>query len=127
MDRPTSLPPGAESLGSADCLDHLAGARMGYLATTERALPVIVPVAITNDTGTNDTGCLLLAPLFRARIGDHPDSARSDAVVALAVGDDTWCVVAQGILQGDPTGSTAQRRRFHPEMVAGWRRSSVPA
>ena len=126
MDRPTSLPPGTEPLGSADCLDHLVGSRIGYLATTDRALPVIVPVAITTDPG-----CLLLAPLFTARIGEHPDSARSDAVVALAVGDvegeDTWCVVAQGILQGVPAGSGTHRRRFHPAVVAGWRRSATPA
>lgn len=119
-------PPAWETvqLGEQQCLDRLAGVRVGYLATTARALPFVTPVAVAA-TGPD----LLVEPLA----AEAPE-LRLDAVVALAVGslsgDSPWSVLAQGVLRAPgPTlaGQAGPHGRYllHAEVVSGWRR--VPA
>lgn len=114
------MPPGAAAMASDECLEQLGRAQNGYLATTKRALPVIVPVALETD------GADLL---LRARFDDGaavalPGSPPGD-VVALAVGDPSdeqrWFVVAQGVLWTPPAWGPVGTFRFTPELVTGWR------
>lgn len=126
--RPLPTPGAPVQLSEADCLEHLHRATDGYLATTARALPVIVPVAITVDGGE-----LLLGPLF-----DHRAELAAGTVVALTVGalsdqatgEGPWSVLAQGTLRAPRSAGTGRSpegtlscRAMDIELVTGWRRA----
>lgn len=121
-------PSSVVALSQAECTTYLAGAATGFLATTDRALPVIVPVHIT---ASGDR--LLLAPLLGARLSGLSLVEPLPAVVALAIGQleiaedrrdaaqAPWSVVVQGILEPVPGGSFALK----PELLSGWRRGAL--
>jgi nitroimidazol reductase NimA-like FMN-containing flavoprotein (pyridoxamine 5'-phosphate oxidase superfamily) len=112
------------ALSEAECFDCLKAATTGYLSTTDRALPIIVPVALF---AREDK--LLLAPVFHDSL-----SVTRDTVVALAIGElaqpsphlagGAWSVVVQGVLRAPASPSSACI--LQPELVSGWRRATVP-
>lgn len=121
MDERAPAPRPTDELGEAACREHLRSARNGYLATTERALPIIVPVAIAAD-GAN----VVLTPLFDGSFGQLATRDPGGVVVALAVGAvDRWCVVAQGLLRRLPADGASSRCSFEPEVVTGWRHADA--
>ena len=114
------MPPAAAAMASDECLMQLAAARSGYLATTRRALPVIVPVVLEND----GTDLLLRARFANGSLATLSGGPPGD-VVALAVGDPSdeqrWFVVAQGVLRTPAALEASGALHFSPELVTGWR------
>lgn len=125
MERPIRQPAGATPLEPDECRQRLAEATKGYLATTARALPVILPVGIAADDGR-----LVLTPLFTSHLGMVPGTVQADTVVALAVGtlgnDREWCVVAQGVLHDDAGDGPGGACHFEPELLTGWCQATPP-
>lgn len=118
---------GVVALSEQECFEHLARATAGYLSTTDRALPVIVPVALATVDGQ-----LLLAAAFSGSLFGATARPR-DTIVALAVGElgdgayadgKAWSVVVQGVLRSPPYPSGACV--LQPELVTGWRRAVMP-
>lgn len=111
-------------LSEADCLERLGRARGGYVATTARALPVIVPVTLAVEGGEL---------LIDALLGHHAELA-ADAVVALTVGsldgaegEGPWSVLVQGTLRAprSPVATSSPERTswcraMDIELVTGW-------
>lgn len=129
MSRSPQPADGVVALSEEECRRRLARATTGYLSTTDRALPVIVPVAVTMAEGE-----VLLAPVFGGPLATTATPPR-DAIVALGIGQldkatcerehvETWSVVAQGTLCSPPHPSGACV--LHAEVLMGWRRGSVP-
>lgn len=122
----------AVALSRAECLQRLACATTGYLATTARALPVVVPVALAAEAAS-----VRLAPVFPSSLAGRHDGPSYEAVVALAVGElgppgdasepaEAWSVVAQGLLHTlhGPAGPYAYVLEI--EVVNGWRGDLAP-
>lgn len=118
-------PPGLVPLDEAQCAELLSTARTGRLATTQRALPVVAPVAL----GASEGGGLLVEPLV-----GHLVTLASDAIVALEVGTlgwgvPGWTVLVQGLLSArtpdpfpDPLNPLPDARYLlRPAVLTGWR------
>ena len=108
-------------LSEPECRQLLQRATLGHLATTNRSLPVVVPVAIRS--GGSD---LLLAPLV-AGVAMPP---LQETVVALSVSNLSvapmgagrgWSVHCQGMLVHAPRQASPECCRFVAQIIAGWR------
>jgi hypothetical protein len=133
-NNPMAATEGPVPLSEDECRALLNGDRAGYLATTARALPTVIPVlvALVGDA-------LVVAPAFdqRARLAEH-------AVVALAIGNlsygqrppDVWTVLAQGTLrpprpdlaldQAPIPFEPSRCRALETAVLTGWRHTAPP-
>jgi hypothetical protein len=111
------------ALDGASCARLVAGASVGRIAFTHRALPVVVPVAL----GTTSKPLI-----FEVGDGALLHAARSAQVVCFQtdsgdVGADSWSVAIVGHLcvhteTADPLGEDATLIELRPELVTGRRR-----
>jgi hypothetical protein len=119
-----------ERLSQRECLAYLHSATFGYLATTARALPVIVAVKLGLCGGD-----ILVEPLVKESLTSVTDSVVALAVGMLHPGDPAmYSVHAQGFLRAapaevvgwptSPLHDARPRGLLHCEVVDGWRRSA---
>ena len=93
---PMNGDPHVQALTPEECLNYLAGARLGRVGLSVRALPVIQPVRFALVGGD---------VVFRAAPGSRLQAAAKDAVVVFQAdhhGEDTgiaWSVEAHGLCQ----------------------------
>ncbi|HTX00778.1 MAG TPA: hypothetical protein VMD59_18500 [Acidimicrobiales bacterium] len=123
------------ALSEEQCLEYLCSARLGHLATTSRAMPVVVPVRL-EVVGAE----VMLEPLI-----EEVGKIAGDVVVALGVGNvgagdgAEWMVHAIGVLaaiaaapHGQPSrtpSAACDGRPFsfalRPRALTGWRREAA--
>lgn len=111
---PMNGDPYVESMTRSECLDYLAGARMGRVGLTVGALPVIRPVRFALAAGD---------VVFRAAPSSQLRAAAADAVVVFQAdhhGEDIgigWSVQAQGLC----------REVIHPAEIEVLRELPLPS
>ncbi len=107
---------GLRVLTEAECLQRLATARLGRVALSWRAMPLILPVHYSVDDGI---------VVLHARQGTTLDQATNHAVVAFEVegpigaAEPSWSVVANGLATHHPAADAMRRVEIEIGQLTG--------